>query len=177
MKKIIFTLSIIIFIPNIVFAQTYQCCMHGDASDCSSGTYINDGSCSGACTGEDRCTRISGGTTNATPIKLSNPLGDSASTDLNVIIGQIINGVLGIVGSLALVMFIYGGFVWMTAGGKSDAISKGKNIITWAVIGMIVIFTSYAAVRFILTSVINSGDGSDNSDAARNDQALTSQYL
>ena len=46
---------------------------------------------------------------------LKNPINDKYSADTpNQLIGQIINGILGIVGSLALAMFIYGGLVWMT---------------------------------------------------------------
>jgi len=86
--------------------------------------------------------------------ELSNPLGDSASTDINILIGKIINAVLGIVGSLALLMFIYGGFIWMTARGNNEAIKKGKDVLVWAIIGMIVIFASYAAVSFVLKEVI-----------------------
>jgi hypothetical protein len=96
------------------------------------------------------------GTGETAPVVLDNPLGDNASTDVNVLIGRIINGVLGVVGSLALVMFIYGGFVWMTARGNRDAITKGKDILVWAIIGMVVIFTSYAAVSFVLKNVVQS---------------------
>lgn len=86
-------------------------------------------------------------------VTLNNPLG-SASTDPNVLIGKIINGALGIVGSIALVMFIYGGFVWMTAMGASDKVTKGKDIIIWASIGLIVIFSAYAMVNFVLGDII-----------------------
>lgn len=82
-------------------------------------------------------------------VKLDNPLGDS-NPNPQQLIGKIINAVLGIVGSLALVMFIYGGFIWMMAGGNSEAVTKGKNVLVWATIGLIVIFTSYALVHFII---------------------------
>lgn len=84
-------------------------------------------------------------------VELQNPLGDK---NINELIGQIIQGVLGIVGSLALAMFIYGGFVWMTAAGNDQRVAKGKSILTWATIGLVVIFTSYAAVRFLLADVL-----------------------
>jgi hypothetical protein len=81
---------------------------------------------------------------------LNNPLG---ITDPNVLIGKVIRATLGLVGSLALVMFIYGGFVWMTGGGNSEKVTKGKNIIIWATIGLIVIFSAYALVKFVLTGL------------------------
>lgn len=85
--------------------------------------------------------------------KLQNPLG-AGNEDINVLIGTIINAIMGIVGSLALAMFIYGGFTWMTAAGASERVQKGKDILIWATVGLIVIFSSYALVYFILNNVI-----------------------
>ena len=88
-----------------------------------------------------------------TPTTLPNPLGET-NTDINVLIGTIINAIMGIVGSLALAMFIYGGFTWMTAAGANERVQKGKDILIWATVGLIVIFSSYALVYFILNNVI-----------------------
>ncbi|MCG2695469.1 pilin [Candidatus Parcubacteria bacterium] len=89
------------------------------------------------------------------PVSLTNPLtGNQTSKDIPVLIGQVISALLGIVGSIALVMFIYGGFTWMTAAGNSEQVAKGKNIIVWAAIGLVVIFASYALVRFVIQDAI-----------------------
>ena len=69
------------------------------------------------------------------------------------LVRQIINAALSIVGSLALIMFIYGGFVWMLAAGNEQAVEKGKNILLWATIGLVVIFASYSLVNFLITSI------------------------
>jgi hypothetical protein len=84
-------------------------------------------------------------------VKLNNPLGDT--TTVPILIGNIINAALGIVGSLALIMFIYGGFTWMLAAGNESAVEKGKNIITWAAIGLVVIFASYSLVRAVIAAI------------------------
>jgi len=81
---------------------------------------------------------------------LSDPLDNTTPQQL---IGKIINAALGIVGSLALAMFIYGGFTWMLAGGNNEQITKGKNILIWATIGLIIIFASYALVRFVFSAI------------------------
>jgi hypothetical protein len=65
------------------------------------------------------------------------------------LVGFVINGLLGVVGSLALAMFIYGGFTWMMAAGSAEKVQKGKNILAWASIGLAVIFSAYALVRFV----------------------------
>ncbi len=83
-------------------------------------------------------------------VSLSNPLGTSS---IPTLIGRVIDSVLGIVGSLALVMFVYGGLIWMTAAGNEQSVTKGKNILMWATIGLVVIFTSYALVKFVIQAI------------------------
>lgn len=89
------------------------------------------------------------------PVTLVNPLGTTDTP--NELIGQLINGLLGIVGSLALAMFIYGGFTWMTAAGANEKVQKGKDIIIWAVLGLIVVFSAYAVVKFVIEGIAGTG--------------------
>jgi len=87
-------------------------------------------------------------------VSLPNPLGtDAAAKSPQVLLGKIINSVLGIIGSLALVMFIYGGATWMLSAGNQEKVTKGKQILIWATLGLVVIFTAYALVRFVLTTI------------------------
>ncbi|MBI5072057.1 hypothetical protein HZB93_04205 [Candidatus Falkowbacteria bacterium] len=79
--------------------------------------------------------------------KIKSPIGEVTGPEL---IGRIIKTVLGVVGALALAMFVYGGFTWLTSAGSADKIKKGKDILIWATIGLIVIFTSYTLVDFVL---------------------------
>ncbi len=83
---------------------------------------------------------------------LDNPLGEGVNTPQEVI-KNVLTGVLGIVGSLALLMFVYGGFTWMLAGGNAENVKKGRDILMWAAIGLVVIFTSYAMVDFVITTI------------------------
>ncbi len=68
--------------------------------------------------------------------------------------------IFGISGSLALLMFMYGGFTWVTSGGHEQRISKGKDIVRNAVVGLIIVFMSAAIVQFALISL--DVDGSFN---------------
>lgn len=77
----------------------------------------------------------------------ANPL---TTTEVPVVIGRIINAALGLLGSIALLMFIYGGVTWVTAYGATEKIQKGKDIMTWAIVGILLIFGSFALVRFVL---------------------------
>ena len=89
--------------------------------------------------------------TNGT-VQISNPLGDSTDS-LQKFIGKLINGLLGIIGSLALVMFVYGGFSWMTSMGNPAAIKKGRDTMLWAAVGLAIIFSAYTLTSFVITSV------------------------
>jgi hypothetical protein len=81
---------------------------------------------------------------------LQNPLGTS---DLRVVIGNIIKAALGLTGVLALLMFIWGGIQWLTSGGSPEKVKAGKSTLTWAVIGLVVIFTSYTLVSTLITAL------------------------
>ena len=85
--------------------------------------------------------------TNSSNLSLSNPLG---ADSVNELIGRVINSVMGIVGSLALLMFVYGGLTWMTSSGSQDKVKKGKDILLWSAVGLVVIFGAYALTKFII---------------------------
>ena len=83
-------------------------------------------------------------------VELNDPLGNRS---IPVLIGDVIKVILGIVGSLAFIMFIYGGFTWMTAGGSDQRIKTGRDILVWAVLGLAVIFASYAILTFVFQAL------------------------
>lgn len=83
--------------------------------------------------------------------QITNPLGSVNTPE--ALIAKIINSVLGVVGSLALLMFIYGGLTWMTSAGSQEKIKKGQGIILWSTLGLVVIFSSYALIRFVLNTI------------------------
>jgi hypothetical protein len=89
-------------------------------------------------------------------VALPNPLG---TTQITTIIGRVIRGVRNVVGSLALLMIIYGGFTWLTSGGNPDKVKKGKEIMVWAVFGLMVMLGSYIIVNYILTAITSGAGG------------------
>lgn len=86
----------------------------------------------------------------AASISLINPLGE---TDVRLIFARVISAALSIVGSFALLMFVYGGVLWMTSHGDTKMVTKGKDTITWAVLGLVVIFASYAIVNALIVGI------------------------
>jgi hypothetical protein len=77
----------------------------------------------------------------------------SGTSDINVIVGRIINVVLGFLGIVLLFYFLYGGFKWMTAGGEEEGVKEAKTMLRNAVIGLVIIMASYALSNFVLTQL------------------------
>lgn len=65
---------------------------------------------------------------------------------------NIITPALGLAGVLFFVLFIYGGFMWMTARGNTTQAEKAKTILMNTIIGLVIVLTAYAVTRFIFTS-------------------------
>jgi len=65
--------------------------------------------------------------------------------------------VFGIIGVLALVMFVYGGLVWITANGNPEKVKQGMGIFMSAVIGLVIVFSAYMLVKYFGSSILNIG--------------------
>lgn len=89
-----------------------------------------------------------------TTYSLQNPLKAETPAEL---IGRFVKIFTGVVGSFCLLMFIYGGLTLLTSRGNPEQVQKGKQIFTWAIIGMIVIFTAYMVLTNIF-KVIGAND-------------------
>lgn len=86
----------------------------------------------------------------ADTVYLINPLGE---TDPRVLTGRIISGVLSIIGSLTLLMFVYAGVLWITAQGDSKKVQRGKDIMVWATLGLGVIAGAYVGVQALVNAL------------------------
>ncbi|MDO8499294.1 MAG: hypothetical protein Q7S66_01390 [bacterium] len=93
------------------------------------------------------------------------PLG-LPSTDIRLIIARVIRVALGLVGIVMVVMIIFSGYLWMTAGGNDEQIGRAKKIIINAVIGLAIILSAYAIVFFVMRMLGVGGlDGSGSPSA------------
>lgn len=113
--------------------------------ECSSDQECASSSCqgavldaSGAATTKGKCIE--------NPYRLPNFLNVNDPTEL---IGRLIKIIIGFIGSIALLMFIYGGIRWLTSGGVPENVKKGKDAMVWSAIGMAVIFSAYIVVNFV----------------------------
>jgi len=64
--------------------------------------------------------------------------------------GTIIGYGLAFVGVIFFVLMLYAGFLWMTARGNEEQVTKAQDLIKSAIIGMIIIFLSYVITNFVL---------------------------
>ncbi|PIY96956.1 MAG: hypothetical protein COY66_02175 [Candidatus Kerfeldbacteria bacterium CG_4_10_14_0_8_um_filter_42_10] len=77
------------------------------------------------------------------------------SADLQTTVIKIIQWILGLLGLVAVIMILYGGFTWLTSAGNEEKISKAKGVITAAVIGLVIVILSWAVVRYALNTLTN----------------------
>jgi TRAP-type C4-dicarboxylate transport system permease small subunit len=71
-----------------------------------------------------------------------------------VIIGKIVNVILSLLGVIFLLLVLYAGFLWMTAAGDEKKVGQAKNILSQAVVGLIIIVAGYAISNFVLDSLV-----------------------
>lgn len=136
-------------------AQTAEC-----AQICSdnlqsrwSGCQVDQGSCpSGA--------RVQANPTTTTQLLIThidNPLGRENNTTLTELlpglIGRLIRSALGFVGTITMLVFLYGGFMWLTSAGNEEKVTRGTHAMAYAAIGICIIFSSYAILSIVFRAV------------------------
>lgn len=89
------------------------------------------------------------------PCSLEGVRGQVTSTTLPRCINQIYVWSLGVAVLLALLMTVLGGYYYMTAGGNADQSAKGKEFITSAIIGLVILFCAYLLLREINPDLVN----------------------
>ncbi|MCK5510711.1 hypothetical protein KAI65_04190 [Candidatus Parcubacteria bacterium] len=91
---------------------------------------------------------------------------DQAEERLTLYVAKIINTVLSMLGVLFLVLMLYGGYLWMTAAGKEERVTKAKNLITAAIIGVIIVVSAYAISYFVIDKITSGVLDNNSSDSS-----------
>jgi hypothetical protein len=81
---------------------------------------------------------------------------DTSKTDILPLFSKIISIGLSFLGVIFLLLTIYGGFLWMSDQGNEEQVAKAKKLITTAVIGLIIVVSSYAISWFILNVLVKT---------------------
>lgn len=124
--------------PTITVSTTVQPrCVSPRGSPSEAG-----GSPSGSQTGsEDRAT--SGGSSRET-FRLNNPVTGAAT--IPAVIGKAVRALMGLVGAIALLMFVIGGVRWILSAGDPKDVQAAQDLLKNASIGLLIIFLSYTVI-------------------------------
>lgn len=104
----------------------------------------------------------------ASVVKAANPLLPSdlgiqygeatglGSKDVRVTVASIIRTAMGLLGIVAVVIILIGGFTWMTAGGNEEKTGEAKKWIFSGVIGLAIILAAYALATYVINSLVSA---------------------
>lgn len=96
------------------------------------------------------------------------------SCGINEILQVVLNVsrlILGVLGSVTLVMFIYGGVIFLTSAGSAQRVQQGKTILLNAVIGVIIVIFAWVLVSSLVGTI--TGTGLSNPKIFGTDEPLT----
>jgi len=101
---------------------------------------------SGLCSGTNAATTSSNSS--------SCPTGDAGTFNTNIqnIARTVVNTISIVVGIIAVIFIIYGGFKYITSGGDSGKVTEAKNALIYAIIGLLIVAVSQAIVHFVLSA-------------------------
>ncbi len=92
------------------------------------------------------------------PTELGNVIG-TGTQDIRITIARIVRTGLGLLGTVALLLILYAGFIWMTAAGDMEKIDRAKKTLTAAVIGLVIIMSAFAITSFIISRLLGESGG------------------
>lgn len=79
---------------------------------------------------------------------------DATSNDLPTLIGNIISALLSVLGIIFVVLVVYAGFLYLTAGGEDTKVKKAKTLLTQSIIGLVIIVAAYAISAFVIDALV-----------------------
>jgi len=93
--------------------------------------------------------------------EVRNALGyeSSSEQDPRTLAATIISIILGFLGIIAVILIIYGGFLWMTAGGNEDQVKKAISFVKNGVIGLLIILAAWSIASFAISSLSEAVGG------------------
>lgn len=81
---------------------------------------------------------------------------NTGQVDIYTRLANYLNVILSLVGIIASIYVIYAGVKWIRAGGNDEVVKEAKDTIRSAVWGLVVVFSAYAIVNFVILKLIGS---------------------
>jgi amino acid transporter len=88
------------------------------------------------------------------------------TTETATIIATVINAFLGLAGAIFVILFIYGGFEWLTSAGNQEKIGKAKKVLVYAVIGLVIVAGGYTIAYFVGKALETTTGGTTGTSTA-----------
>ena len=79
----------------------------------------------------------------------------SANDAIPNTIGQIVAIVLSFVGSIFLILTVFSGFQWMTAGGNEDKVKQARTRLINSIMGLVITVAAYFITYLISTTLLS----------------------
>lgn len=79
------------------------------------------------------------------------PKGVATLSCLPALFVNIVNALLGLSGAVALFLVIYSGVKLITSGGEAKQVEGARKTLTYAIIGLVVVLTSFIVINLIST--------------------------
>lgn len=74
--------------------------------------------------------------------------------DYKTFTAKIVQAGLGVVGLVFFILIFYGGYLWLTSGGKEEAIKKARDTVVASIIGLMIIIGSYALTNLVFKRLV-----------------------
>jgi uncharacterized membrane protein YjgN (DUF898 family) len=76
------------------------------------------------------------------------------TTDVRTTISRVINAFMSLLGLVAVVLILLGGFKWMMAQGNEEKIDEAKKLMMSGVVGLIIVMSAYAIAQFVIGAIV-----------------------
>jgi hypothetical protein len=88
--------------------------------------------------------------------------GYGVAQDPRLTIANIVRTALEFLGVIFIILTMYAGFLWMTAGGNEEKVTKAKTLLFQAVIGLAIILTAYSITLMVVKIISGKWTDYDN---------------
>ena len=160
MKKMLMSLTLAMVLSLVMGSAVYAACGDGNLEQ-GAGEVCDAGAANAVCAPGVTCSKTC--TLCASAGIGANELGTQyaeqiglGGQDIRTTIASIIRTAMGLLGIVAVVVILIGGFTWMTAGGNDDKVGEAKKWIFSGIIGLVIILSAYALASFIINQLVSA---------------------
>ncbi len=85
-----------------------------------------------------------------TAVALNQPTYNLPATEFGVLVNKVADLIFTVIVIISVVVLVYGGFLFLTAGGNAERATEGKQVITYAIIGFVIAVFAKAIQMFLI---------------------------